>query len=545
MQGSTARKINPLTSLRFFAAAGVVMIHVADALHLPVDPWKPLALNNGVSFFFVLSGFILTYVYGSLPQLDRGRFLLARLARIWPAHIAAILLYLALIPFSAWRGFTWAAWLSQLTLTHAWFLPNQHLLVFVGPSWSVSVEFAFYLSFLFLIPNWRRTWAWKLAAALLFVFITGVAATWLDSKDMSGEFPNAKGLMYFSPYGRIFEFVLGMAAATLWQRAAPRCRLGPGWGTVLEGAALLLVIDVLVHAKPWADRIAGVGMDHTALHVWLRCGGFSCGVFALFISVMALDLGILSRLLSCSLPVLLGEISYSIYLTHTTLLAFLVSHQRLLAVSSGWMGFAIYFLVVLAVSYLIWALIERPCRRFLVRFWPTPSNIMAVELPASMITPEGKTAEPPHRDVVLPSRRGVVIAAVFVAVAVIPAVLLMPDRRTGRIAMKPAPGSPYAGVLDVADSHNIAGWAWDSRNPTAPVKVEVYDGTKLLLTVEASVCRLDLVDYLGDTDHGFVCPTPAAVKDGRPHEVHVRFAGSALEVGHSPVWIQSGGKGRQ
>ena len=58
-------------------------------LCVPVRVQYAIALGQGVSFFFVLSGFILTFVY---PTLDTGRevrgFWLARFARIWPAYMA-------------------------------------------------------------------------------------------------------------------------------------------------------------------------------------------------------------------------------------------------------------------------------------------------------------------------------------------------------------------------------------------------------------------------------------------------------------------------
>jgi peptidoglycan/LPS O-acetylase OafA/YrhL len=84
-----------LTSLRFFAAAMIVVGHGAGEFGFQLDADALFALNTGVSFFFVLSGFILYYNYPVLP--DRAavsRFYLARFARIWPLHFFALVLVL-------------------------------------------------------------------------------------------------------------------------------------------------------------------------------------------------------------------------------------------------------------------------------------------------------------------------------------------------------------------------------------------------------------------------------------------------------------------
>ncbi len=94
------KQIKCLTSLRFFAAAKIVVFHSVNAFRGLGQGKIPFPLGQGVSFFFVLSGFILTYVYPSLSGSHRIRdFYVARIARIWPAHFVTFLLLLWLIPF--------------------------------------------------------------------------------------------------------------------------------------------------------------------------------------------------------------------------------------------------------------------------------------------------------------------------------------------------------------------------------------------------------------------------------------------------------------
>src|ERR1051325_8120140 len=86
--------IKPLTALRFFAAYWVVLYHYWPKL---ATSWAmPAVLQKGylgVELFFTLSGFILCHVYLSSVGDGRfkyGSFLWARLARVYPLHLATL-----------------------------------------------------------------------------------------------------------------------------------------------------------------------------------------------------------------------------------------------------------------------------------------------------------------------------------------------------------------------------------------------------------------------------------------------------------------------
>jgi hypothetical protein len=89
----TKKKLNALTSLRFFAAALIVLHHSRGRFGFSENLLYPFQPDQAVSFFFVLSGFILVYVYPSLNSWkDKRRFLLTRFVRLWPVHLATWLL---------------------------------------------------------------------------------------------------------------------------------------------------------------------------------------------------------------------------------------------------------------------------------------------------------------------------------------------------------------------------------------------------------------------------------------------------------------------
>jgi hypothetical protein len=92
-----------------------------------------------------------------------------------------------------------------------------------------------------------------------------------------------------------------------------------------------------------------------------------------------------------------------------------------------------------------------------------------------------------------------------------------------------------AGVLELADGEVIVGWAWDPKKPDTPVKVDIYDGDTKLATVTANDFRKDLADaQIGNGKHGFSYPTPARLKNGKAHAIHVKVSGTKKEVDGSP-----------
>lgn len=94
---------------------------------------------------------------------------------------------------------------------------------------------------------------------------------------------------------------------------------------------------------------------------------------------------------------------------------------------------------------------------------------------------------------------------------------------------------PPTGSLDNADSKVIQGWAWDPQRPDESIEVDIYDGKSLLGKVSADRFRKDLVENgKGNGRHGFLFPTPASLKDGRPHSIRAMISGTEIELKKSP-----------
>jgi len=95
--------------------------------------------------------------------------------------------------------------------------------------------------------------------------------------------------------------------------------------------------------------------------------------------------------------------------------------------------------------------------------------------------------------------------------------------------------SQFEGSLDKVEVTTLGGWAWDASQPKAAIKVDVYDGEKLLATVPADTYREDLkAAGKGDGNHAFNYSLPANLRDGQSHALAVRYSGTKTDLPGSP-----------
>lgn len=93
----------------------------------------------------------------------------------------------------------------------------------------------------------------------------------------------------------------------------------------------------------------------------------------------------------------------------------------------------------------------------------------------------------------------------------------------------------FNGYLDAANCYGIGGWAWDSLRPEARTEVEIYDGDVLLAKIPADIYREDLKDAgIGDGKHGFYVALPPSLKNGAPHSISVKIAGTQTDLHTTP-----------
>jgi peptidoglycan/LPS O-acetylase OafA/YrhL len=237
--------IRSLTSLRFFAAAWVVLFHYWPNLTGSEEITGFVGKGYlGVELFIVLTGFILCHVYRIAVEEGRfkyGAFLWARLARVYPLHLATLVGLGAVALAATTAGFqvdpnilNWASLPANLTLTQAWGLAP--VAAWNHPSWSISAEWFAYLTFpLFawaaLSLKARPLVAVGLAIGFLWALYAGFQAV--------AGFPLTKATIEWGALRIVPCFAYGCALHSLWRARPAENRSLALAGAAISGAAVL------------------------------------------------------------------------------------------------------------------------------------------------------------------------------------------------------------------------------------------------------------------------------------------------------------------
>lgn len=308
--------------LRFFAAVLVVLGHIEmmkEKFNLPSFYHNNFFVNAGplaVTFFFVLSGFLITYLL-IIEQQKKGeeskrinllQFYKNRILRIWPLYYTLILLvYLIFpqIPLLQYPGYgndyinnefkPFALYLS--------FLPNLSYylygnVLYIGQMWSLGVEEFFYIFFplgLYFVA-YKNSLKYFLLLVICSIILTALSKFWCNASDTN--LPLA--CIYISRY-RIYSFAFGAIAAFYYLR--------------LNNNSF-----IATHIKTFrtAGYISFFSMTAIIL-LGITFGTYTQPIFSLlFVAVIFLISvsGIKIKLLNNPALIYLGKISYGIYMLH-------------------------------------------------------------------------------------------------------------------------------------------------------------------------------------------------------------------------------------
>ena len=385
--GPAVEPLNALTSLRFFAALHVLLFHYqlmffynSFKIFPPDAIWLGFA---SVTFFFVLSGFILAHNYASVKfdATALRRYATARFSRIYPVYLLSLLVAFPffLRQFGAQPDWLRPLWLSGGVLAplglHAW-VPGAACALNC-PSWSISTEFFFYLMFPLLLPlAMRRPFAFAVAtvvfwlsASLFYIWLwrrTGDGGSIVLGGQERGQSASltAQLIMYF-PIGRLPEFMIGIAAYMFWSRHRERISAS----AALAAFAVLATLIVSFHT--------------TVPEIMIHNGGTAVAWVALIIAAANMRGGILNH----PGTVFLGQSSYSLYLLHGPIALAVFSTDTLLLGRAlrGWPWTTASLTAALAilVSCLVFWKFEEPCRRALRRRFSDRTSGVQQRAPAA------------------------------------------------------------------------------------------------------------------------------------------------------------------
>lgn len=340
LKKDNTNRIRTLQGARFLFVAFIYLSHcVTPNVSTPFD----FGGDIGVSFFFILSGFVMSWGYG--PSVSRGEFSTRsyfwhHFWRLYPLHVLLFALMLAL-DSRLGHKYDWVQTLSTLFLVQSW-IPSNHTLYNINAvSWFLCDTLFFYLIFkqlyawLMSIDIRRRRYSYALLA---FVSVYLIAAS-LVPADMTNC------TLYANPLLRTIDFAIGIMAYRLYKL---------GTTASCPTATPLLNLPLAVYV------LAGF-----VFYLIYQCLGYNgCRCAALFWPFMPLFILKLvsadgtndpvARLLACRPMLWLGGISFELFMVHLFAMR-LTQHFIPLGdnVLYDYMYFAVAFVVAVVMAWLL------------------------------------------------------------------------------------------------------------------------------------------------------------------------------------------------
>lgn len=372
----TKDRLNALAGLRWIAAAVVGVAHLPAVSQDPALGRVAVRMLSeglyGLTFFFVLSGFVLAFGYHArlahpTPAKLRSYYV-ARIARIWPLHLFTLGLAL-LLPISPVPGGP-GPLLANVFLLQAWFPDLAYSQSYNSVSWTLSIEALFYLICPLMLWATGRTVAgpgrfYAMAGGVWLVTFAWVYPHWWSA----GTWPLY--LCNVCPAARMGEFTVGLLLGMAYVRGGVRS--GPAetarlwrWWTLAE----LLTVAVVLFLIYRSHRVP----------LLFRMNGYYIPAVALMVTVFARERGAISRLMASRPSVYLSDISFAFYLLHaivfTHLGALLEPHL------GAWPRSALLMLATALAASAVYHGFETPVRERVIR-WLTPRKPNTVRLPAT------------------------------------------------------------------------------------------------------------------------------------------------------------------
>jgi len=340
-------RIEQLTFTRFIAAIAIVVFHFGRESQLFSNDYVSFIFNNaniGVSYFFVLSGFVMIIAYRN-RTVSFFNYLKNRFARIYPVYFLAILLFIVIQSFGSLNK---ADVFLNVTMLQSWFSGKAQTINY--PGWSLSVELFFYVSFPFLLNYIYSKKNLKSITSIILGF-------WLLSQLLfHGIIYDVITIPYYSvddlfyhPILHFNEFLIGNLAGLYFVKrkdSSSDKNYLPQIAVLFLGFLALLKFQI------------GINFHN----------GFLAVVFVPIIFLLSGSNDIVSRFISKKPFVFLGEVSYSIYILQVPIWLLLTDYRmekyfgvnKELDVTAS---FLIRLFILIVFSSLCYLYFEKPLRK--------------------------------------------------------------------------------------------------------------------------------------------------------------------------------------
>ena len=344
--------IKPLTSLRFVFALMIFAHHISFVQNgsSSILGWlyeKILWQGNiGVSFFFILSGFILAYNYQERiiqKKVSLRKFYLARIARIYPLHVLTLICSIPIVyPDLVQNGFlnNLGKTAVNLTLTQSFFPKMDVVFSFNSVSWSISNEMFFYYLFPFIIGLIAFLLKKK---GLYILFLTIGLISFLPI--MVPE-EHHYWMFNINPLFRVWDFIIGIILFNIFSKYKETLNLLNF--NIIEPIMIILFAVFFMFYNYIPD------VYRYSMYYWIP--------MSLVVMTFAFQKGWISTILSNKYLVKLGEISFGFYMIHQLVIKYLLKYYK---IENDYLSLLLMISCSLILSIISYKYFERPANKFI------------------------------------------------------------------------------------------------------------------------------------------------------------------------------------
>lgn len=384
-------KIPQLTFTRFLAALSIIIYHFAINLYpYNTDLLKFLVkqANIGVSFFYVLSGFVMIIAYANKSEINFIEYFKNRIARILPVYYLAIILNIwYYIEYD--KVFLISDLLLNIFAIQAW-VPTKVLSINY-PGWSISVEMFFYICFPFLfnkiytkIPRSKdnseiisnqlksdntdkksnitlfdnyylsktlqigknQKLTILLIFSIMFWFVTQYFFNYYTDDVKSAGFGTLYyDLLYYFPLMHVNQFILGNVTGLIY---------------------LIYFSDKKVKNDFWILGFVLLSLVSFGFNTILNPhNGLYSVAFIPFIIMLSINDGYIKKLFSLKVFELAGEVSYGMYILQVPVYLWSVVTLRYYKINDEYVLFYLPLQILIIFSTIMYFVYEKPMRNLI------------------------------------------------------------------------------------------------------------------------------------------------------------------------------------
>lgn len=331
-------RIEQLTFTRFLAAVSIVIFHYGGKSFIFNNESINFIFHNAdvcVSYFFILSGFVMMLAYGNKQVISVADYFRNRFARIYPLYFLTILLMFLLQLRS--KNVDLLGLFLEVFMIQTW-IPYQNSFL-NPPGWSLSVEFVFYAIFPFVLNNLFKKMTFKRICLYIILFwILNQAIQLFFSFYGNNELVSING----NPLLHLNEFLIGNLAGFYYIK-----NLSQKKGNY--DLVILMLAGLVILALKFS---LGINFHNGLLAV----------LFVPLIILFSLNNGYITMLFNKKPFVFLGEISFGIYILQHPVYSIISAYSinKYFHINDVTVVFFMRLVLLIIVSSMAYIYIEKP-----------------------------------------------------------------------------------------------------------------------------------------------------------------------------------------